>query len=134
VNHFEEGNAVLGGAGSCPLVRHEELGFHLLRGVLHHQIVNFLGVLGPPSLLVISMIVFLLPLHCLDEGGCVRWVIGELNRRFFELADCKRGEGSVVFQAVHEVLGDSFNVQVEGGCRLDSPHDVKYDVFKTLCG
>ncbi len=89
--------------------------------MLHHQIVDFLGVLGPPFLLVICMIVFLLPLCCLYEGGCVGWVIGELNRMFFELADCKHSEGSVVFQAVCKVLGDSFNVQVKGGCCFGSP-------------
>jgi hypothetical protein len=58
----------------------------------------------------------------------------ELNHRFFELVGCKRGEVSVVFQAVCEVLRDSFDVQVEGGRRLGGPRVVKNDVFKTLCG
>jgi hypothetical protein len=110
------------------------LGFHLLRGVLHHQIVDLLGVLGPPFLLVIGMVVFLLPLCCLNKGGCVGWVVGELNLRFFELADCKRSKGSIVFQVVHEVLRDSFDAQVKGGRHLGSPCDVKYYVFKTLRG
>jgi hypothetical protein len=101
---------------------------------MHHQIVVFLGVLGPSFLLVIGIIAFLLPLCCLNEGGCVGWVIGELNLRFFELVDCKHGEGSIVFQGVCEVLGDSFNVQVEDGHCFGGPCVVKYDVFKTLRG
>jgi hypothetical protein len=81
------------------------------------------------------MVVFLLPLCHLDECGHVGWVLRELNLRFFELTDCEHGEGSIVFQAVREVLGGSFDVQVKGGRRLGGPCVVKeYDVFKTLLG
>ncbi len=44
--------------------------------MLHHHIVDFLGVLGPLFLLVVGVIVLALPVHCLNEGGVVRWVIG----------------------------------------------------------
>ncbi len=102
--------------------------------MLHHQIVDFLGVLGPPFLLVIGVIVLALPLCCLNEGGCVGWVIGELNGRFFEFANCKRGKWPIIFKAVCEVLGDGLDVEVEGRCRFDSPRVAKSDMFETLSG
>jgi hypothetical protein len=110
------------------------LGFHLLCGVLHHQIVDFLGVLGPPFLLVVGVIVLMMTLCCLDEGGHVGWVIRDLNDRFFEFVNRKCSEGPIIFKAVCKMLGDGFDVEVEGGRRFGSPCVVENDMLKTLSG
>ena len=74
------------------------------------------------------------PLCCLNEGGLVGWVIGELNGRFFEFANCKCGKGPIIFKAVCKRLRDGFNDEVEGGHRFVSPCVVKNDMFETLSG
>ncbi len=80
------------------------------------------------------MIVLALPLLCLNEGGCVGWVIKELNGRFFVFLNCKRGKGPIIFKAVCKMLGDGFDVEVEGRCRFGSSRVVENDMFETLSG
>ncbi len=102
--------------------------------MLHHQIVDFLGVLSPPFLLVVGVIVIALPVCCLNEGGCVGWVIRELNGRFFEFANCKHGKVPIIFKAVCKMLRDGLDVEVEGRCRFGSPCVVENDMFEILSG
>jgi hypothetical protein len=55
---LEESNAVLGGASGGPRVHPGHLCFHLWCGVLHQQVINFLGVITPPFLLIVCMFFF----------------------------------------------------------------------------
>jgi hypothetical protein len=64
----------------------------------------------------------MLPLCCLNEGGCVvGWVIRELNGRFFDFTNCKHGEGPITFKAVHEMLGDASMLRLKVDAALAVP-------------
>ncbi len=74
---YEERYPVLGGASCCPRVHHEQLCFHLWCGVLHHEVVDFLGIFIPSFLLIVCMVVLPLPFRCFDKVGWIRWVLQE---------------------------------------------------------
>ncbi len=92
---FEESNAVLGGAHAGPRVHHEQLCLHLRQGVLHHQVVDFLGILVPPFLFIVGVIVFPLPFSFFDKVGSVGRIWGEIDGRCFELANGELGERAI---------------------------------------
>ena len=102
--------------------------------MLHREVVDFLGILVPPFLLVMQVVVLPLPFCCLDEIGRIAWVCWENNGWLCELTNSQRHEWVVVLQAVHNVLGEGFDVEVEGGRHLHSPGVVKINVFKALRG
>ncbi len=54
------------------------------------------------------------------------------NGWLHELASGQCGEWTVEFQAVCNVLGDGFDVEIEGGCHLCSPCVIKNNWLKAL--
>ncbi len=64
-----------------------QLRFHFWCGVLHHEVVDFLGVFIPPFLLIVCMVVLPLPFRCFDKVGWIRWVFREDNGWLLEFAN-----------------------------------------------
>ncbi len=131
---FKESNAVLGGTCAGPRVHREQLHLHLRRGVLHHQVADLLGVLVPPFLFTVGVIVFPLPFSCFDKVGRVGQIGVEINVRCFELAKGEHCKRAIKLQAVCNMLRDGLDVEVEYGHRLGSHRVVKNDMFKALHG
>ena len=71
------------------VVAHESIvsSFHLGHGVLHHEVVDFLGIFVPPFLLVMCMVVLPLPFCCFDKIGWIRWVLWEDDGWLLELTN-----------------------------------------------
>ncbi len=133
-DRLQERNLVLGSACFCPQVHHEQLSFHLGRGMLHHKVVDFLSVLVPPLLLIMCVVEISLPFCCLDEVGRVCWVVWEVDGWCLEFPHGQQGERTVKLEAVHNVFGDGFNIQIEGRCRLGNPCVVKNNMLQPLHG
>ncbi len=133
-NCLQERDLVLGGACFCSRVHREQLSFHLGRGMLHHKVVDFLSVLVPPLLLIMCVVEISLSFHCLDEVGRVRWVIWEVDGRCLEFPHCQRRKQTVKLEAVCNVFGDGFNIQIEGRCHLGGSCVVKDNMLQPLYG
>ncbi len=82
-----------------------------------------MGVIVPPP-----------PFCCLNEVGRILQVIQESDSWLLELTNCQCCKQAIKLQMVCNVLGDSFKVKIEGGCRLGSLHVVENNVFKALRG
>jgi hypothetical protein len=102
--------------------------------MLHHVVVDLLGIFVPPSLLVVGMVVLPLPFCHLGKVGLILRVIWESDSWLLELVNCQRCKRAIILQTVCNVLRDGFEIEIEGGCCLDSPRVVKDNVFKALCG
>ncbi len=74
---FEKCNSILGGTHFCSRVHCEQFGFHLGCGILHHKVVDILGIFVPPFLLDMSVVVLRLPFYCLGKVGRIIQVIWE---------------------------------------------------------
>jgi hypothetical protein len=120
-DYLEEPNSILGGACCCPRVHREQFGFHLRRGVLHHKVVDLLGILILLFLLIAGMVIFPLPFCHLSEVGRICWVVREGNDWLLQLTNGKCSEWTVELQAVCDVLGDGFDVEVKRGSSLGGP-------------
>ncbi len=102
--------------------------------MLHHKVADFFSILVPPFLLVIRMVEVPLPFCCLNEVGWVLWVRREVDSWRLEFSNGQRGEQAVVLQAVCNMFGDGFNIEIEGGCCLGSPRVVKNNMLQPLRG
>jgi hypothetical protein len=125
VDHFEESYAILGDAHAGPQVHCEQLCHHLRCDVLHHQVVDLMDFYIPPFLFILGVIIFPLSFSCFDKVGQVGWIGGEIDGKYFELANNKRWERAVELQVGCNVLRDCLNVEVKGRCHLGSPCVVK---------
>jgi hypothetical protein len=114
-DRLEKRDPILGGACFCSQVHCEQLGFHLGRGMLHHKVVDLLGIFVSPFLLVVGMVVLPLPFCCLNKVGQILWVIWESNTWLLELTNCQCSKQAIVLQTVHNVLRDGFDIEIEGG-------------------
>jgi hypothetical protein len=132
---LEKCNFILGGACFCPRVHREQFGLHLWRGMLHHKVVDLLGIFTPPFLLIVGVVVLPLPFCCLNDVGRILWVLQESNGWVPELTNCLCCKRAVKLQMVFNMLGDGFEVKIEDGRRLiGSPCVVENNVFKALRG
>ncbi len=75
-----------------------------------------------------------LPFLCLDEVGWVRRVVWEIDGWCLEFPHGKRGKWTVKLEAVRNVFGDGFNIQIEGRCCLGGPRVVKNNRLQSLRG
>jgi hypothetical protein len=90
--------------------------------MLHHKVVDLLGIFVPPFLLIVGVVVLPLPFCHLDKVGRILWVIWERDGWLFELTNCQCCKRAVkLLQMVCGVLRDGFEVKNEGGCRLEVP-------------
>ncbi len=102
--------------------------------MLHHEVVHLLDIFIPPFLLVLGMVVLPLPFCCLDKVGRILQVIRDSDSWLLELTNhqcCKR---AFKLQTVCDVLGDGFEVKIEGRRHRGSPRVVENNVFEALCG
>ncbi len=102
--------------------------------MLHHKVIDFLSVLVPPLLLIVCMVEISLPFCCLDKVGRVRGVVWEVDGRCLEFPHGQRGKRTVKLEAVCNVFGDGFNIQIEGRCHLGGPCVVKNNMLQPLRG
>ncbi len=79
-----------------------------------------------------GMVIFPLPFHFLDKIGCICWVVREGNDWLLELADGQRSERTVKLQAVRNMLGDGFDIEIKCGRGLGGPCVVEDDVLEAL--
>ncbi len=133
-DRLQKRDPVLGGACFCSRVHREQLSFHLGHGMLHHKVVDFLSVLVPPLLLIVCVVEISLPFCCLNEVGRVRRVVWEVDGWCLEFPHGQHGKQTVKLDAVCNVFGDGFNIQIEGRCRLGGPHVVKNNMLQPLRG
>ncbi len=133
-DRLQERDPILGGACFCPRVHCEQLRFHLGRGMLHLKVVDFLSILVPPLLLVVCVVEVSLPFCCLDEVDWVRRVVWEVDGWCLEFPHGQRDERTVKLEAVCDVFGDGFNIQIEDRCRLGGPCVVKNNMLQPLHG
>ncbi len=80
------------------------------------------------------MVVLPLPFCCLDKVGQILWVIHEGSSWLLELMNGQCVEQAIILQKVRNVLGDGFDIKIEGGHRLGSPRVIKDIVFEALHG
>ncbi len=125
IDYLEEPNSILGGACCCPRVHREQFGLHLGRGVLHHKVVDLLGILISPFLLIVGMVMFPLPFCHLDKVGQIFQVSREGNDWLLELGNGQRSEQTIKLQAARDVLVDDFDVEIKRGCGHGIPHVVE---------
>ena len=133
-DYFQGSDPILGSAHSFPQFYREELHLHLGRRMLHHEVVDLLGILIPPFLLIMGVILLPLPLCCLGEVGRIGWIVGEADGWLLELTNGQRNKRTVNLQTVCNVLREGLNVEVERGRRLGCPRVVEDYVFVALRG
>jgi hypothetical protein len=80
------------------------------------------------------MVEISLPFCCLDEVGWVRRVVWEVDGWCLEFPHGQRGKRTVKLEAVRNVFGDGFNIQIEGRCHLGGPSVVKNNMLQPLRG
>ncbi len=68
-NCIEESHAISGSAHAGPRVHCEQLCLHLRCSMLHHQVVHPLGILAPPLLFILGVVVFPLSLRRFEKVG-----------------------------------------------------------------
>jgi hypothetical protein len=100
--------------------------------VLHHKVVDLLGIFIPGFLLIVGVVIFPLPFCHLDEVGRICRVVQEGNDWLLELANGQRSERTVKLQAVRNLLRDGFDIEIKHGCGLGGPCVVEDDVLKAL--
>ncbi len=132
IDYLEEPNSILGGACFCPRVYREQFGLHLGRGVLHHEVVDLLGILISPFFLIVGMVIFPLPFCHLDKVGRICRVVREGNDWLLELGNGQSSEQTVKLQAAPNVLVDDFDVEIKRGRGHGIPSVVQYDVLEAL--
>ncbi len=102
--------------------------------MLHHEVVYFLVVFGPPLFLVVGVVEIPLPFCCLNDVGRVRGVLRKNDGWCLEFSHGEGCERAIVFEAVREVFRESLAVVVEGGRHLGSPRVIKDYVLQPLRG
>ncbi len=80
------------------------------------------------------MVEISLQFRCLDKVGRVRRVVWEVDGQCLEFPHGQRGERTVKLEAVCDVFGDGFNIQIEGRCHLGGPRVVKNNMLQPLRG
>ncbi len=118
----------------CPQVHCEQFGLHLGQGMLHHKVVDLLGVFVQPCLLIMGVVGLPLPFYCLDKVGRILGVIQESDGWLPELTNCQCCKRAVKLQMVCNVLGDGFELRLKVDAALAVPMLSKNNVFKALCG
>ncbi len=78
------------------------------------------------------MVEISLPFCCLNKVGRVRRVVWEVDGQCLEFPHGQRGKWTVKLEAVCNVFGDGFNIQIEGRCRLEGPCVVKNNMLQPL--
>jgi hypothetical protein len=102
--------------------------------MLHHEVVDFLGIFVPPFLLIVGVVVLPLPFCCLDKVGRILWVIREVMVGSLSSQITNAASGPSNFRWVCDVLGYGFKDMIGGGRHLGSPRVVENNVFEALHG
>jgi hypothetical protein len=90
--------------------------------MLHHKVIDLLGIFIPPFLLIMGVVVLPLPFHCLDKVGKILRVIGKVMVGYLssQIANAASGPSNFRPFATCSEMASRLRLKVDGTLTLFS--------------